>query len=417
MSSKFEIIRDPIHGFIKLSDVERDLINSAPFQRLRRIKQLAMTDYVYPGAEHTRFGHSLGVMQFASDIFDTLRSKDESVLMKALDARSDDLNVYRQRLRLAALLHDVGHAPFSHASEEILPTGITHELQTLEIIRSKYVADIIDACSATTGVKAEQVAKFFEPRTIDRKVLFLKPIIDGELDADKMDYLIRDSIFTGVHYGKFDHERLVASLCVIENSEQQGGMILGIEEGGVHALEALVLARYFMFTQVYFHRARRAYDMHLIGLLKDMGIKYPAEVEKYLEWDDRKVIDLASQHNDNRHARAIVERKHFKEALHTPDHTNGEQRRCFQFLWKDICKTFDSNKLFHDEAKKASHKFSRIDFFVRKTDGGLSKIEEMSKIVKDLAPIEQYRIYADQSIRSEVKEFCRVFCRDNGILF
>jgi len=376
-----------------------------------------MTYYVYPGAEHSRFGHSLGVMQFASDIFDTLRSKNESILMKALDASLDDLNVYRQRLRLAALLHDVGHAPFSHASEDVLPPGISHEGQTLEIIRSGYIADIINSYSGTTGTTSEQIAQFFVPRTIDRRVVFLRPIVAGELDADKMDYLIRDSIYTGVHYGRFDHERLVASLCVLESPEQEGGMILGIEEGGVHALEALVLARYFMFTQVYFHRVRRAYDMHLIGLLKDVGVTYPAEVEKYLEWDDRKVIDLASQHCNNTHARAIRERSHFKQALHTPDHTDAEQRRSFQWLCEKVSDKFEPTKLLFDEAVKASHKFSKIDFFVRKIDGGFDKIEEMSRIVKALEPIEQYRIYADQSIRQEVGEFCRNFCKDKGIHF
>jgi len=418
LAAKIEIIRDPVHGFIKLSDVERDLINTAPFQRLRRIKQLAMTNYVYPGAEHTRFSHSLGVMQFAADIFDTLCAKDEKLIKSALDAGTrEELDVYRQKLRLAALLHDVGHAPFSHASEEILPDGMSHEQQTLQIIRSSHIADVINAHHGTTGVEAKQIAQFFDEKTIDRKIVFLKPIIDGELDADKMDYLLRDSLFTGVHYGKFDNERLVASLCVLESPEQKGGIEIGIEEGGVHALEALVLARYFMFTQVYFHRVRRAYDMHLVGFLKDMKIKYPAEVNKYLEWDDRKVIDLASQQSNNTHAKAIRERKHFKEAFQTQDHIDADQRRSFQWLKSEVSKEFDCTKLFFDEAKKASHKFSRINFFVRKKSGDMRKIEDVSQIVATLKPIEQCRIYADQEIRSELANFCEEFCESKEMHF
>ena len=145
-----EEVRDPIHGFIIYNGLEKEIINSKPFQRLRHIKQLAFTDYVYPGATHTRFAHSLGVMEFATKIFDILVRKQGDVLKKGFGWNDGDIQRNRQLLRLSALLHDVGHAPFSHASESLFSNGQKHEDYSVKIIRETQIGNIIDQYSKKT---------------------------------------------------------------------------------------------------------------------------------------------------------------------------------------------------------------------------------------------------------------------------
>lgn len=407
-----EVIRDPIHGFIKLSDIEKSLIDTIPFQRLRNIKQLALTNYVYPAAEHSRFSHCIGVMEFTSKIFDVLVQKDKKKLKSELAWSEDDFVRNRQLIRLAALLHDLGHAPFSHASEDLIEDGMDHEQFTPKIIRSNLIQPIIEKYVGQTGITTEDVAEFFDDDLVDTSKLFLKPIFAGEVDSDKMDYLLRDSLFTGVSYGKFDHERLLMSLCLIEdpNPENKDQLRVAIEEGGVHALEGMVLARYFMFTQVYFHRVRRAYDLHLLNFLKYKIGKYPSSVDEYVKWDDKKVMgEILLDSNSNRHGEAILYRKHFKEAFHSPDHTDFEGRKRFYDMKKEVLKRFDENDLFFDEAKKAPHNFGKIDFFVKLENEKIDRIENQSGIIKKLDTIEQYRIYADSKIRNDVKKFCNEY--------
>lgn len=216
--------RDPVHGFIDVSEDELKIINSAPFQRLRNIHQLATTYLVYHGAEHTRFGHSIGVMHLTSRVFDSVTQKVPNIF-------SDDDNEnkrltawYRQLLRLIGLTHDLGHAPFSHASEELFENGKQHEDYTKDIIFETEVADYINAIGVkfrsqygtSYNITPELVWMIYEGKDITNEkfifpdFLFLKSFMDGELDCDKMDYLLRDSLYCGVTYGKYDLDRFVS---------------------------------------------------------------------------------------------------------------------------------------------------------------------------------------------------------------
>src|SRR5437016_2607258 len=242
-------VRDPVHGFIYLNETEMKIVNTPVFQRLRYIRQLAFTHLVYPGAEHSRFAHSMGVMEFATRMFETLMMKHRRELRWS-EAR---MKRNRQLLRLAALLHDTGHPPFSHASEELLPEA-SHEEISRRFMLAEPIAPLIDEFKKEHGITARDVASFFSAENIEPDIVFLKEIFSGEVDADKLDYLYRDSLFTGVHYGRFDYQRLIQSLCLIEDPDEVGNFVMAIEHGGLHALEAMVLARYFMFTQVYFHK-------------------------------------------------------------------------------------------------------------------------------------------------------------------
>lgn len=211
---KFEI-RDPVHGFIKFNEWERKIINHPIFQRLRRIRQLALTDMVYPGAMHTRFEHSLGVMDLATEMYDAIIDDDSNrrLLKEELNYQEAGLERDRQLVRLAALLHDVGHAPFSHASEVIFEKNpetnehFTHEDYTLALIKGplREVIENHNINRTNFNIKAEQVAALIEgnPNLLGEKV-FWKVIINSQLDADRGDYLLRDSLHSGVKYGIYD---------------------------------------------------------------------------------------------------------------------------------------------------------------------------------------------------------------------
>lgn len=252
---KYEF-RCPVHGFITVSDWERTIIDQPAFQRLRRIRQLAWTEYVYPGALHSRFEHSLGVMHTATLLFESIRSHSEAVLKSELSYDDTGLGRHRQLVRLAALLHDVGHAPFSHAAEELLPDQgngkgkYSHEQYSAAIIRKQLRSAIEDhKANQNYDFRADDVAALVEGSAGAKQGLFWRDLLDGQMDADRMDYLLRDSHHLGVQYGRFDLHRLINTIRAIPMGE--GSPRLGITKGGLHAAEALVIARYFMFTSAW----------------------------------------------------------------------------------------------------------------------------------------------------------------------
>jgi len=203
---KYEI-RDPVHGFIEIDEWERDIINQPAFQRLRRIKQLAWTDMVYPGATHSRFEHSLGVMHVATRLFDAIRGRSADVL-RQIGYNTGGLDRQRQLIRLAALLHDLGHAPFSHAAEDILPIDpasgrrFVHE-QYSAVIAAHALADVIEQHPVNHknfGLRVEHLRDFFL-ETPTSEALVWRDLISSQMDADRMDYMLRDSYHAGVAYG------------------------------------------------------------------------------------------------------------------------------------------------------------------------------------------------------------------------
>ncbi|MGO8753349.1 MAG: HD domain-containing protein [Thermoguttaceae bacterium] len=356
MAKKFHEIRDPVHVFVRLTSDEREVLNSRAFQRLRYIHQLATTYLVYPGATHRRFEHSLGVMELAARIFDVV--VDQANLtddIRALlpEVADDHKRAYwRQVLRVAALCHDLGHLPFSHAAEkELLPAGVKHEQLTRAIIEDDELGKILDGMKLQRRdvVKLALGQKEAPDLTFSTWESILTEIIVGDaFGADRMDYLLRDSHHAGVAYGRFDHFRLIDTLRILPSppigskatTTQQGNHpvgqkstieppnddrvspepALGILDGGLHSAEALMLARFFMFTQLYFHPVRRIYDIHLKDFLKQWlpGGHYPTEVAEHLNLSDNEVTsailaasrDTALPGHDP--ARRIARRGHFK---------------------------------------------------------------------------------------------------------
>ena len=256
-------IRDPVHGFVRADPLETALINSRPVQRLRFIHQLGFTFLVFPGAEHSRFGHVIGAMHLAGRVYDALCSKSGGMLPGGAAAPE------RRLTRAAALLHDLGHAPFSHSAEDLFEGGIDHEEMTRRLLGSPEIEEIF--ARHGEGLGTADVRRLLAGGRHARPSGCCAKIVSGELDVDKMDYLLRDSLFCGVRYGTYDLERLLDTMLPIEDPET-GEWGIGVEEGGVHALEALVMARYYMFTQVYFNVTGKALELHLNEWLEERGM-------------------------------------------------------------------------------------------------------------------------------------------------
>lgn len=331
--------RDPIHGMITINELEREIINTSTFQRLRHIRQLATTYLVYHGAEHTRFGHSLGVMHIASKALDFLKEKEP---LKSKLKNDDNYRKIKYTLRLAALLHDVGHAPFSHVGEKTLfpklmdvdgSEGDGHEIYTRLIIKEKF-ADIIDTYYDKTGVKTSDILSLLKGNTRDNNLRFTYDIISGQLDADKMDYLLRDSHYCGVNYGLYDLDKLLNSLCICESPN--GDWQLGIMSDGIYSAEEFIYARYWMFLQVYFHKTRRIYDRYLAKLLEQVLKKYPSEISKYVELDDNDVFQIIKERKDLKNeiwANNLYYRKHIKEAFVSPTAQIEDDKQLDRIAW------------------------------------------------------------------------------------
>jgi uncharacterized protein len=267
-------IRDPVHGYIFATELEQKIIDTETFQRLRRIRQLAGCHLVYPGGQHSRFEHVIGAMYLAGKVGDILETREDVSFGKEETCL----------LRLAALLHDVGHGPFSHMFEEVMAerTQFTHEDMTRNIILKSEIGDILDRFGLPKGELSElSIAKS------KRKTRYLNDVIGGGLSVDIMDYILRDSYFTGVEYGEVDVMRIINSFEVAENK-------LAIRQAALFAFEALMIARYEMFRAVYFHRTVRAAELMLIKsmLLADKELHLTdLSLDKYLAMTDEVTLE------------------------------------------------------------------------------------------------------------------------------
>lgn len=321
-------IRDPIHGAIEITADERALVDSPQYQRLRNVKQLGFADLAFPGATHTRYAHGLGAMWVATRVFDVLAPK--------LQLDEPDRQRFRQLLRLAVLFHDLGHAPFSHATERIMPPvadlhlpdwarepgdrRADHEDYTLKLVLDSGLAAEIRARFGSAGIEPSHVAALicgrpppgdypFKSRGRDLLPI-LRSVVSGELDADRMDYLQRDSFFTGVNYGKFDADWIIQNL---ESVERDGRVHLALQQRAVFAFEDFLLSRYHMFLSVYFHYASVGYEVLLQRYCDTSGGEYslPADPDRYLLHDDVTLL-AALRASKNPWAVRLVRRQGFR---------------------------------------------------------------------------------------------------------
>ncbi len=411
LKEKLWEIRDPIYGFIEINEWERDIINHPVFQRLRRIRQLAFTDLVYPGAVHTRFEHSLGVMHVATKVFDNIASECKDMLRSEYGLNEDGLNKIRTIIRLAALLHDVGHAPFSHAGESIMPYKdngklYKHEDYSSAIIKTVFKELIEDhKLNNNYDIKAEEVAAFVvKDYKVLKKFFFWVDIISGQVDADRIDYLLRDSYHIGVQYGIFDLKRLLKTIVIVKTEDRP---ILGFKEGGLHVAESLILARYYMFTQVYFHHTRRAYDHHIANAIREILLKLnysdgklkppnnEENIKDYLEWDDWKVGNLIKENKELYDCEKILKREHDRCVYHTNEVPDIDDLKKFDDIYHSI--SYEIDECFVDEAEKSFYNIGNDDIKILKEDESgeivVRSLSELSNVVNNIKTVRQKRIY------------------------
>jgi len=236
--AKKKIFNDPVYGFVSFpTELIYELIDHRYFQRLRRISQLGLTHYVYPGALHTRFHHAIGALHLMTEAIQSLRDKDVDITDEECEA-----------VCIAILLHDIGHGPFSHALEHSI-LDIHHE-ELSELFMEKLNQEFDGKLSMAISIFKGQYDKYF-----------LHELVTSQLDMDRMDYLIRDSYFTGVAEGVIGYDRIIKMLNVVDNH-------LVVEEKGIYSIEKFLVARRLMYWQVYLHKTVLSAEQMLIAILK-----------------------------------------------------------------------------------------------------------------------------------------------------
>jgi uncharacterized protein len=323
-------IRDPIHGAIPVDDAELRVVDDPFVQRLRGIRQLGYSHLPFPGATHSRYSHSLGAMHLAGLAFDAC-FRGQEFSRPAVGA------AYRHCVRLAALCHDLGHAPFSHAAEFAMPPlaalGITctrpspaprqasHEDYTIAILSRSGLSETIGAHFPFTArhvaalVSPEVLLEddFFVDQGCDHRGL-LSQLVSSDLDVDRLDYLLRDSYYTGARYGQVDVYWLLSNLS--RHLDEAGRVCLALDGRALYAFDDFMVARLHMFLMVYFHQKSIAYEHLLQRYMRDPACDYrlPAELEDYLGCDDAH-LQAHLRGSSSEWARRLVEQRPYKLAL------------------------------------------------------------------------------------------------------
>ncbi len=327
-------IRDPIHGTIGLSESEGAILDSRPLQRLRYVRQLGFGDLAFPGATHSRHSHSLGAMHLVGRLFDAVFASVR--LAEAERAR------LRQAVRIAALCHDLGHMPLSHASEQAAPPKRSlalpawcvgealderagHELFTAKLLLDSSLTSIVAKELAPMGLTPEAIVSLVlgedppggSPFVVEGRDFtpLLRQFVSGEIDGDRMDYLQRDSFYTGVAYGRFDLEWMLQNLTVFEGMGD-GRVYLGLSKAAIFAFEDFLLSRFHMFMSVYFHHTSVCFDEMLKRFYDEEpeGFAIPSQTEQFLGCDD-VALTTALRASRNRWAGMIVARRGYRLVL------------------------------------------------------------------------------------------------------
>lgn len=403
-------IYDPIHAFVRYDDVERKVIDSRAVQRLRHIHQLGLTCLVYPGASHKRFEHSLGVMELAGRVYDVLTDPDnvhDSV--RAIVPGGENVEYWRRVLRMAALVHDVGHLPFSHSAEDLLPDGWDHERLTLETVRSAELQEIWEESGITPGdVALLAVGPEKWDGIVSDWQAILSEIITGDaFGVDRMDYLLRDAHHTGVPHGKFDYLRLINTMRILPKGEEESSEpALGVEAGGLHAAEALLLARYFMYTTLYCHPVRRVYDLHLKDFLGAWlpGGKFATSVHEHMMTTDNEVSAalLAAAHEPAGPtgvlAKRIVDRQHFRRCYERNPQDLLVNPEAARTIHKALAARFGESEVRHDSYRQ---KGNGPSFPVLTADGRVESSLRMSTVLQQIPVLAVDYVFISPTHREE----------------
>ena len=397
-------ITDPIHRYIRFSETEREIVDTVIFQRLRGIRQLAGAHLVYPSAQHSRFEHSIGTMHIAGYAGETLLSKGYF---------GDEDKV--QQLRLAALLHDIGHGPFSHLFEEVLMEkhNMNHEDMGKQIISRSEISDIL----GKHGYNSSDICKLSFGQS---NIQFFNEIISGALSADMMDYLPRDSLFTGVEYGKIDYHRLISSFEVTTDGH------LAINKSALYSLESMLISRYEMYKAVYFHKTVRSAEVMLLRsiMLADEQLNLTDKtLNKYLSLTDEITLErIRLLGNDNKSAVRLAQdyksRKLLKcvyeKFLHSHDKLNRKLHAKALFGLEsrisEIAQLKKENTVFVDASSASSmprtptkEEISSI-LLIEKEHEYETPVSEIPLIASIAGTLDMLRVYTTAENRDTVEE-------------
>jgi len=342
-----KVFRDPIHGYIRVNNqLIWDCILTKEFQRLRRIQQLGSTSFVYHTGEHSRFAHSLGVYEIVRR------------MVNEVDDLRVGLNDYEKlTVMLAGLLHDIGHAPFSHSFEHILKKS--HESYSMQIIESD--SDIATILNRYNKNLAHDVVSVLDGSCSNP---ILHQLISSQLDADRMDYLLRDSYFTGTKYGEFDLERILRTMRV------KGNRVV-VKYSGMHTIEDYIMARYHMYWQVYYHNVCRGFEASLLALFKRMFDLYK---------EDKTIVDKLPM---------------FKALLENEQLTNQQM-----YLLDDSCCWYGFNLMAQMDDKILADLASRILKRNIFKSGDVSQKEAIQKLCAEKGYPLQYYFSCDKQQQS-----------------
>ncbi|HSX13475.1 MAG TPA: HD domain-containing protein [Chlamydiales bacterium] len=419
-------IYDSVHGFIPFDEFEKELIDTLAFQRLHYIHQLGIAYLVYPGATHTRFEHSLGVMHLASLMFAKIcKSVRPDVFHFVPRKGSADFLYWKRVIRMAALCHDLGHLPFSHVAEKALLGTSGHEKWTLKIIDSPHLKPIWDRLKASPAYLEDLVernivedikkiaigeAKWKElvgtPFTPWERII--SEIITGDFfGADRIDYLLRDAKSTGVSYGLFDYHQLIETLRILPSPDRGGDeLLLGIDENGLESCEALLLARHFMHRRIYQYSSVKAYNFHLRRYMKAVYFKNMFEsVEDYLSVSDTDVISALTKaakdpkapgHID---AQCVIYRQHRFRAIALPD--TLEMKHLEEFKAKNKLTDADIEWECQDEEALVD----RLNFPVSKRHMVIKKAKDCSDLLLRVAAKKFNWVYISPAFDMQLMHF------------
>ncbi len=381
--AKQQVFKDPLYGFIHVDyELIRKIIDSALFQRLRRVRQLSGVQMVFHGAEHSRFSHSLGVYEIAnrfltvSDIQNALSERDKLVFLSA------------------ALLHDIGHGAYSHAFEDVF--GVNHEKIGAALIM--HDEEVYQALSSIDKEFASDVASIIMKK---KKFPLIEQLISSQLDVDRLDYLERDAYFTGAAYGHIDVDRLIRVLYI-----KNGQVVFKLS--GIHAIENYLIARYHMYWQVYYHPVARAYEVVLEKIykrVKDLllaGFEFkgnveplqkvmedPSNLDSYIEIDDFYINGLILSFRNSKDeilkslANDFLNRKIWGYLNDTEENQEKINEIKKQYS-KDELKYYTSHRTVHNSTYNDDGEGFGDKIYILLENGKISTLKEQSKIIESL---------------------------------
>ena len=380
-----KVFRDPIYGYISVTyQVISDLIDTKEFQRLRRIRQLSGVSMVFHGAEHSRFSHSLGVYGLAYKA------------LQECDVLKSKLSEYEQVLFLtSALLHDVGHGPYSHAFEHVFMLG--HEISSAKIIEGN--TEINQVLKRANSSLPKDIASIILKMN---KFKIVEQLISSQLDIDRLDYLERDAYHTGASYGRLDKDRILRMLDI------KGDQVV-FKEGAIHAIENYLMSRYHMYWQVYYHPVARSYeimlekiykrilDLYKMGeldqddyviYLKDI-IENGFEEQAYFELDDYYVNGLIKRfsHSDDDILKDLCQSFLKRDLFKFIDLNSDEEKKMSEYVFKENLSDYDYKI---DQITQRTYLVEEFDILasniiILKKDGSLTSLDQISPIIKGLS--------------------------------